>query len=239
MKKFPKWVPEEGSNFAYKDFLWNDSTVTKGDLKAFKLSHISPGAGFVYARSSWDEDATYFFFKCGDRFAGHQHMDVGNFLIYRHEQLVGDGGHYDSFSTSHCVNYYLRTIAHNTILVFDPDEKRDEYYTKKIGIRGGPVTGNDGGQHAAWPHHNGGTIDAKRWNDLREQVDIEQVEGSEKHQQEQQEDPDLNVEAPETPELHVTSPATRAESRRPRPVVRTAERQRPRARESTRMAACP
>ena len=43
---------------AYKDFLWRDTTVNKGDLKAFKLSHFSPGAGYVYARSSWDEDAT-------------------------------------------------------------------------------------------------------------------------------------------------------------------------------------
>ena len=61
----------------------------------FRLSHISPGPGYVYARSSWDDDATYFFFKCGDRFTAHQHLDVGHFLIYKHEELAGDGGHYD------------------------------------------------------------------------------------------------------------------------------------------------
>ena len=45
-------------NFAYMDFLWRDPTVTRGELSRFKLSHFSPGAGHVYARSSWREDAT-------------------------------------------------------------------------------------------------------------------------------------------------------------------------------------
>ena len=108
--------------YAYKDFLWRDATVPKGDLSSFRLSHLSPGPGYVYARSSWDEDATYFFFKCGDRFTAHQHLDVGHFLIYKHEELAGDGGHYDEFGTPHDVNYHLRTIAHSTILVHDPAE---------------------------------------------------------------------------------------------------------------------
>src|SRR5687768_1472013 len=55
-------------NNAYKDFLWRDATIKKGDLKSLPLSHFSPGPGYVYARSSWDADGTYFFFKAGDRF---------------------------------------------------------------------------------------------------------------------------------------------------------------------------
>jgi hypothetical protein len=106
--------------YAYKDFLWRAPSISKGDLSKFRLSHVSPGPGYVYARSSWDEDATYFFFKCGDRFTAHQHLDVGHFLIYKQEELAGDGGHYDEFGTTHDVNYHLRTIAHNTILVYDP-----------------------------------------------------------------------------------------------------------------------
>ena len=53
--------------FAYKDFLWRDATVPAGDLDNFKLSHYSPGAGYVYARSTWADDATHFYFKSGDR----------------------------------------------------------------------------------------------------------------------------------------------------------------------------
>jgi len=154
--------------YAYKDFLWRDTTIKAGNLTGFKLSHISPGPGYVYARSSWEDDATYFFFKCGDRFTAHQHLDVGHFLIYKHEELAGDGGHYDSFGSNHDVNYHLRTIAHSTILVYDPAEKW-------LGIRAGNVTGNDGGQSHNWPHHNGAVTDPAQWHEGRELYDIADI----------------------------------------------------------------
>jgi hypothetical protein len=155
----------EGFQLSYKDFLWRDTTVTEGDLEGFQLSHHSPGPGYVSARSSWDEDATYFFFKCGDRFTAHQHLDLGTFLIYRGEELAGDGGHYDEFGSEHDVNYHLRTIAHNTILVDDPEETWPA-------IRAGKVTGNDGGQHHDWPHHNGAVGDPQQWQRERSLYDI-------------------------------------------------------------------
>ena len=154
--------------YAYKDFLWRDDTVDEGDLKAFRLSHISPGPGYIYARSSWDEDATYFFFKCGDRYTAHQHLDVGHFLIYKYEELAGDGGHYDSFGSEHDVNYHLRTIAHSTILVYDPSETWP-------GIRAGKVTGNDGGQAHDWPHHNGAVVDMDDWQEKKHLYDIADI----------------------------------------------------------------
>jgi hypothetical protein len=154
--------------YAYKDFLWRDTTVKKSRLKGFKLSHISPGPGYIYARSSWGEDATYFFLKCGDRFTAHQHLDVGHFLIYKYDELVGDGGHYDSFGSNHDVNYHLRTIAHNTILIHDPSETWP-------GIRAGPVSGNDGGQAHAWPHHNGAVTDPVEWHKGRKLYDIADI----------------------------------------------------------------
>ncbi len=154
--------------YAYKDFLWRDTTIRKTDLNGFKLSHYSGGPGYVYARSSWDEDATYFFFKCGDRFTAHQHLDVGHFLIYKYEELAGDGGHYDVFGSDHDVNYHLRTIAHNTILIHDPCETWSR-------IRAGPVSGNDGGQHHNWPHHNGAVTDAVEWQKGRQLYDIADI----------------------------------------------------------------
>jgi len=155
--------------YAYKDFLWRDTSIQKGDLEGFRLSHISPGPGYVYARSSWDDDATYFFFKCGDRFTAHQHLDVGHFLIYKHEELVGDGGHYASFGSVHDVNYHLRTIAHSTMLIHDPSE------TSWSRIRAGDVTGNDGGQAHNWPHHNGAVTDPEQWHKGRELYNIADI----------------------------------------------------------------
>ncbi len=166
---FNESTPRSGvGTYAYKDFLWRDTTVGSADLSVFRFSHISPGPGYVHARSSWKKDATYFFFKCGDRFTSHQHLDVGHFLIYRHEELAGDGGHYDGFGSSHDVNCHLRSIAHNTILVHDPSETWPN-------VRGGRVTGNDGGQAHNWPHHNGAVTDAAAWKKDRRLYEIADI----------------------------------------------------------------
>jgi hypothetical protein len=151
-------------NYAHMDFLWRDPTVPKGDLAAWRRSHLSRGPGYVYARSSWDDDATWFFFKCGNRFTAHQHLDVGHFLLYKHAELVGDGGHYDEFGTRHDVNYHLRTIAHNALLVHDPAETWKN-------IRGRPAA-NDGGQSHAWRHHNGAFVDPDDWRKQYESAHI-------------------------------------------------------------------
>jgi hypothetical protein len=163
---FNERTPRSGTGMnAYKDFLWRDASIPKGDLNTLPLSHFSRGPGFVYARSSWDEEAAHFFFRCGDRFTAHQHLDNGHFLIYHGAELAGDGGHYDSFGTRHDVNYHLRSIAHNTILVLDPEEKWPS-------IRAGKVTGNDGGQHHNWPHHNGAVSDPEEWHKRKALYDI-------------------------------------------------------------------
>lgn len=152
-------------NYAYKDFLWRDETVAAGDLAGFRLSHHSPGPGYVYARSSWADDATHFFFKCGDRFTAHQHLDVGQFMIAKHEPLTGDGGHYADFADRHAVNYYVRSIAHSVPLILDPAETWPN-------IRGAATPGNDGGQHHDWPHHNGAVVDPAAWQAGRERYDL-------------------------------------------------------------------
>ncbi|MBT3265806.1 hypothetical protein HN371_01580 [Candidatus Poribacteria bacterium] len=154
--------------YAYKDFLWRDPSVPTADPGSVGLSHLSEAAGFVYARSDWTDDATHFYLKAGDRFTAHQHLDVGHFLIYKHEELAGDGGHYDGFGTQHDVNYHLRTIAHSTVLVSDPAEEWP-------GIRAGDVTGADDGQHHDWPHHNGAVTDPAAWHARRELYDIADI----------------------------------------------------------------
>jgi len=152
---FDRGTPTLGQPlYAFMDFLWNDTTIAPGDLDSFKLSHLSRGPGFVYARSSWQEDATYFFFKCGPRFTSHQHLDAGHFDIYRGGELAGDGGQFYGFSTDHEVNYLCRSIAHSTLLVKDPAETWPH-----IRAYAGAMS-NDGGQHHDWPHHNGAVQDA-------------------------------------------------------------------------------
>ncbi|MCW8131941.1 MAG: heparinase II/III family protein [Planctomycetota bacterium] len=163
-------IPE---GYGYMGFLWNDKSIPKGDLKSFKLSHFAPGAGTVYARSSWEGDATYLYFRCGDRYTGHQHLDVGHFMIARHGLLVGDAGVYDSFQSNHGSNFYLRSIAHNTLLVFDPAEKFPD------GIRAWSTTANDGGQAYPWIGtpcgHNGNMLDVEFLNKHKPLSDIADI----------------------------------------------------------------
>ena len=72
-------------------------------------------------------------------FVNHQHLDAGAFQIYYKGALAIDSGLYSgssgAYGSPHCMNYYWRTIAHNSLLIHDPQETfgRDGY-------------GNDGGQ---------------------------------------------------------------------------------------------
>jgi hypothetical protein len=40
-------------------------------------------------------------------------------LTYKHEEPAGDGGHYDSFGSSHDVNYHLRGNGRLLFACFD------------------------------------------------------------------------------------------------------------------------
>ncbi|HUU59987.1 MAG TPA: heparinase II/III family protein [Phycisphaerae bacterium] len=78
--------------------------------------------GHAYFRSAWgDERAAFALFQCGPFYAGHQHLDNNTFVIHRGGSLAVDSGTNDY--GNHRGNYYARTVAHNGVLVFDPDEK--------------------------------------------------------------------------------------------------------------------
>jgi len=153
---------------AYKDFLWRDDDVPASDLDRHRLSHVSLGAGRAISRSSWADDATVLFFSCGPRFTAHQHLDAGHFSIYKRGELAGDGGQFYSFATPHEAGYLLRSIAHSTMLVYDPNERWPD-------IRLSGVHGNDGGQHHNWPHHNGSVTTPAEWEANRELYDVARI----------------------------------------------------------------
>lgn len=152
-------TPQVGfPQFAYRDLLWHDPAVRAEDLEKFKRSHCSPAAGHVYSRESWRDDAAHLYFHCGPRFTAHQHLDNGHFTLFKHAELLGDGGHYAGWADPHECNYYIRTIAHNAILIHDPSEKWPD-------IRLFKDVANDGGQ--VFPgfhvHHNSGASDVPLW----------------------------------------------------------------------------
>jgi hypothetical protein len=90
----------------------------------------------IVFRSGWDAEATQITIVAGDHFTDHQHFDKGHFLVYRGGGLVVDGGAYDVMYQrgGHWNEYACRTVAHNCLLVYDPEERLPAGYS------------NDGGQ---------------------------------------------------------------------------------------------
>jgi hypothetical protein len=70
---------------------------------------------------------------------------VGNFEIFRREPLATESGEYVDYLSNHDVNWLTRTIAHNSILVYQPDETWSQ-----MRDGGRSEYANDGGQTKKW-----------------------------------------------------------------------------------------
>ncbi len=102
---------------------------------AIKLSNtkfFGDPSGLMVARTGWDStkssNTVVAEMKIGGIwFANHQHLDAGSFQLYYKGALAIDAGIYEgtqsAYGSAHDRNYHKRTIAHNTMLVFDSSEK--------------------------------------------------------------------------------------------------------------------
>ena len=91
------------------------------------LSRLFANAGFAIMRDSWDLDRNALVvFKSAPFFShNHHHKDQNSFTVYYQAPLAIDSGGYNlcgQYGSRHWYSYYTRSIAHNTILVHDPDE---------------------------------------------------------------------------------------------------------------------
>jgi Heparinase II/III-like protein len=143
------------------DFLWNDPEVSPRnpaltDSGELPRSRYFPGVDQVVFLNGWGPNATRIEFDCGPYLAKHQHMDRNHFTIYHRGHLAIDSGaDYTDSESPHYINYYRRTIAHNTMLIFDP--KEHFFWSANL-----MEAANDGGQR----------MDSSRfWNTLRSQED--------------------------------------------------------------------
>lgn len=130
-----------GGNETLFEVLWRDVALQPKPVSTLPLScYFGPPFGWMVARTGWGEDAVIAEMKVNEyNFANHQHLDAGAFQIYFKGTLANDSGlYYGSsglYGSPHNRNYYWRTIAHNSLLVYDPHEDFG-----KAGY------GNDGGQ---------------------------------------------------------------------------------------------
>ena len=150
------WLPAKW-RIPVLEFLWADDTVAPRDPAAASPAELPrerlfPGIGHVVLRDGWGPDSTWVELSCGPYFAKHDHLDTNQFAIYHKGQLALDSGaDYTDTESPHYLNYYRRTVAHNTMLVYRPGE------TFFWGENLWPAA-NDGGQR----------MDSSRfWNSVR------------------------------------------------------------------------
>lgn len=111
------------------ELLWRDFSLKGKNPDDLPLCRYSPSPfGWMIARTGWDENSVICEMKINERFVGnHQHVDGGAFQIYYKGPLAIDSGTYQGsgggYNSPHCKNYFKRTIAHNCLLVYDPEEK--------------------------------------------------------------------------------------------------------------------
>jgi hypothetical protein len=151
---YPEQLRDAGTATAfYEDYIKNRSVDMKPaglwdrlyfpsaktprvELDALPLGERFHVAGNAFMRDTWNyNEATLLDFKSTSFSSeNHQHLDQNSFSLFYKAPLLVDSGVYDNYGSSHWLNYYTRTIAHNSVVVFDPTENF------------GGVSTNDGGQ---------------------------------------------------------------------------------------------
>ncbi len=113
-------TPVTGS--AAWEFLFDEPDIPERDFTSLPHAHYIPGTGTVYARSGWGLNDTYVAFSSADWFTYHQNNSQNEFVIYRNAPLAVKDGVYHGSVWDDFINYTIRTVSHNCITVFDPDE---------------------------------------------------------------------------------------------------------------------
>lgn len=142
------------------DFLWRDTKLGTQTPENLPLTRYSESPfGLMLARTGWDEESVIAEMKINEyTFTNHQHLDAGVFQIYYKGPLAIDAGTYQGtsggYNSPHNKNFFKRTIAHNGLLVYDPDEQFlcDGYG----GADKTDLAANDGGQRM--PGKNWGAV---------------------------------------------------------------------------------
>jgi hypothetical protein len=150
------WLPAEWANPVLR-FLWADASVAPRDPartseRELPRHRLFRGIGHLVLRGGFDPGATWIQLACGPYFAKHDHMDAAHLVVHRKGYLAIDAGaDYTDTESPHYLNHYRRSVAHNTLLVYQPGER---FFW---GENAWPAA-NDGGQR----------MDSSRfWNSVR------------------------------------------------------------------------
>lgn len=117
--------------------LFYNPDINSAGFEGLKLSRYFPSpSGLMIARTKWDlqeqgfnSNAMVVLMNMREYSAkNHVHLDVGHFSIYYKGHLALDAGIYqgkdanNGWGKLNYVNYYARTVAHNSLLILDLNE---------------------------------------------------------------------------------------------------------------------
>jgi hypothetical protein len=100
--------------------------------------------GMAYIRSGWGSDDTFITFRAGHRFSHHGHQNNGAFTLFKRKPLAINSSTYTNIFSPNRLNYAIRTIAKNSLLILRPDEMVKTN-------RAGTDNVSDGGQRVVMP----------------------------------------------------------------------------------------
>jgi len=159
------WTLED----ATRTFLFWDPTLASTSINGLNTAHYYPSpGGALIARTGWEMDGAgqtsgvaMALMNVGEYyFNNHSHLDSGHFGLYYKGTLALDSGVYEGpsggYNSYHFRNYHQRTVAHNTLLIADPNEPKMLHYGYAVATR-------DGGQYRP----NGG----REWESTQQMLD--------------------------------------------------------------------
>jgi hypothetical protein len=165
-----------GSESYYRGYRWsfplfNDPTVIPAapilGRELSPLGRVLPGSALfgrgalnlAYIRSGWAANSTFISFRAGASMTHHGHYDAGHFTIFKGAPLAINSSVYGAYFGENRLNYSIRTIAKNSLLILRPGEKvqPNRFFSPNV---------SDGGQRLTLP--TGSAITSvENWADNR------------------------------------------------------------------------
>jgi heparin/heparan-sulfate lyase len=146
----------EQKNQSARLFIYHNPEIPAKPMDSLCLSRFFPSpSGIMIARTKWDLDKTGYDSNAmvvvmnmkEYNAQNHTHLDGGHFSIYYKGHLALDAGIYqgkdaqNGWAKLNYTNYFARTIAHNSLLILDPNEPLPYGWDKKSVVKA-----RDGGQ---------------------------------------------------------------------------------------------
>ena len=85
----------------------------------------APYFGQTYIHQNWSPSRTFISYRAGDSFTHHGHYDNGHLSLFKGAPLLVNSSQYQGFTQENRLNYSIRSIAKNTIMVDRPSTEFD------------------------------------------------------------------------------------------------------------------